>query len=172
MLVSSESPCVNGPVSAEEAAAKTAAEAATMEATSERSYLFRGDDNYQGGPVGRARGAEADGAQIQNIADHVLRKESGITSRYASFSEEVKIARKFTSAAGNRHVRKVELAVLRDLEAAGIIKIWNPDQAYTALKAGPRKLSRQAADVRAAMRKNSEILIEGQIPAAALERVN
>lgn len=35
-----------------------------------------------------------------------------------------------------------------------------------------RKLARQAADVRNAMRRNSELLIEGQIPADYLERVN
>jgi hypothetical protein len=36
----------------------------------ERSYVFRGDDRYQGGPVGRALGADA--ADIQDFADHVL----------------------------------------------------------------------------------------------------
>lgn len=160
------------PAAAEEPAARTAGEAARAEAATGRRYAFRGDDNYRGGPVGRALGAEADAAQIQNIADHVLRKESSRTSRYTSFTEEVKVARKFTSAADNRHVCKVDLAVLRSLEASGVIKIWSPDQAHAALKASSRRLARQAADVRAAMIKNSEILIEGQIPAGVLERVH
>jgi hypothetical protein len=61
---------------------------------------------------------------------------------------------------------------LRELEAREIIKVWDPDQAYEALRAGPKRLAKQAADVRAAMRRNSEILIEGQIPARVLERAN
>jgi hypothetical protein len=144
----------------EGAAAKAAGEAVPAEAASaatERDYVFRGDDNYRGGPVGRALGAEADAADIQNIADHVLRKESSTTSRYTSFTEEVKVARKFTSAADGRYVSKADVAVLRDLEAAGVIEIWYPHQAYAALKAGPKKLAKQAADVRAAMTKNSEL---------------
>ena len=30
------------------------------------AYLFRGDDHYRGGPVGKALGVEADGADIQD----------------------------------------------------------------------------------------------------------
>lgn len=86
-----------------------------------RRYLFRGDDNYRGGPVGLAFGSEADAADIQNFADHVLRKESSRTSRYVSFTEEVRVARRFTSAADDRRVRKVEAARLRELMAQGII---------------------------------------------------
>ncbi len=137
-----------------------------------RNYVFRGDDHYQGGPVGQALGAEADEADIQNFADHVLRKESNLSSRYASFAEEMKVARKFTCASDNRYVSRVEMAKLRELEAQEIIKIWDPDQVYEALTAGPRKLAKQAADVRAVMRRNREILIEGQIPARVLERAN
>lgn len=61
---------------------------------------------------------------------------------------------------------------LRDLEAQGQIKIWTPDKVYEALRNGPKKLRKQAADVRAAMQKNSEILIEGQIPAGILRGTN
>jgi len=38
--------------------------------------------------------------------------------------------------------------------------------------ASAKKLAKQAADVRTAMRRNSEILIEGQIPAGVLEQAN
>ena len=141
-------------------------------AAKERNYVFRGDDNYRGGPVGRAMAAEADAADIQNVADHVLRKESSRSSRYTSFTEEVKVARKFTSAPDNRCVSKADLAALRELEVQGVIRIWDPDQGYAALRAGSKRLAKQAADVRAAMRRNSEILIEGQIPAGILERTN
>jgi hypothetical protein len=75
----------------------------------ERTYVFRGDDAYQGGPVGRALGAQADEADIQNFADHVLRKESNRASRYVSFTGEVKVARRFTSAPDNRNICKAEM---------------------------------------------------------------
>ena len=102
----------------------------------------------------------------------MLRKESNLTSRYTSFTEEVKVARRFTSASDNRYVSKAALAALRELEAQGVIRIWDPDQVDAALSAGPKKFAKQAADVRAAMIRNSEILIEGQIPAGILEQTN
>lgn len=138
----------------------------------EYHYLFRGDDTFRGGAVGLSFGVEADAADIQDFADHVLRKESHRMSRYVSFTMETAIARKFTSAPDNRYVRKVEWAVLRDLEAQGVIKIWPPEAVYLALRQGPKKLARQAADVRAAMRKNRELLIEGQIHEGALQSTN
>lgn len=46
---------------------------------------------------------------------------------------------------------------------------WDPEHVEAALVAGPRKLAKQAADVRRAMIRNSEILIEGQIPDGILE---
>jgi hypothetical protein len=131
-------------------------------------YVFRGDDDYKGGTVGKAYGAEADAAEIQNFADHVLRKESKVTSRFTSFTTEMKIAIKFTKAADVRRVSKAELTKLRNLESQGTIRIWNPDQVFDAAQNSPRKLARQAGDVRAAMRRNSEILIEGQIPPGIL----
>jgi hypothetical protein len=131
-------------------------------------YVFRGDDAVRDGAIGRSLAEEADSADIQNLADHVLRKESNRTSRYCSFTTELKIARKFSSAPDNRNVRKVELADLQRLEKQSLIRIWRPDDVYTALKAGPRKFAKQAADVRTAMQRNHEILIEGQIPADLL----
>jgi hypothetical protein len=102
----------------------------------------------------------------------VLRKESRRSSRYTSFTTETRIARRFTSASDNRFVRKVALAKLRELESHGIIKIWGPDAVYQALREGPKNLAKQAADVRAAMRRNREILIEGQVAEGVLELVN
>ncbi|HZW33580.1 MAG TPA: hypothetical protein VFF52_22865, partial [Isosphaeraceae bacterium] len=80
--------------------------------------------------------------------------------------------RKFTQAPDNRFIRKAELAELRVLEVRGVIKMWDPDQVFGAMTNGPRKLAKRAADVRAAMRKNHEVLIEGQIPAGVLVEVN
>lgn len=162
--------CVVKAAAAEEHVAQAGGTDTNADAAKKRNYVFRGDDNYRGGPVGRALGVEADGADIQNFADHVLRKESNRTSRYSSFTEEVTVARKFTSASDNRYVSKADMTSLRELEAQGVIRIWDPDQVHVVLREGPRKLAMQASDVRAAMRRNSEILVEGQIPAGILER--
>src|SRR4051794_4189406 len=167
MLVHNGPECLDKPAAAEESTAEDAANAVRK-----RNYLFRGDDNYGGGPIGKSLGAEPDAADNQDFAAHVPRKESNRTSRYASFTEEVKVAQKFTSASDNRYVSKADLAALRELEAQGVIRIWGPDQVYAALKEGPKKLAKQASDVQGAMTRNSEILIEGQIPAGALERTN
>jgi hypothetical protein len=136
------------------------------------SYLFRGDDSFTGGPLGRALGIEADGADIQNFADHVLRKESSRTSRYLSFTEEIKIARRFTSGVDNRFVVKLSWPVLREMECRGIIKVWIPDAVEAALLQAPKKIAKQANDVRTAMKRNREVLIEGQVPAGVVERAN
>ncbi|HET6883340.1 MAG TPA: hypothetical protein VFI31_24535 [Pirellulales bacterium] len=135
-------------------------------------YVFRGNSHCRDGPIGRALGEDADGAEIQNGADHVLRKESRRASRYVSFTTELGIARKFTSVDDNRDVRKVKVAELQQLESAGIIRLFDPDAVYNQLVSQGPKLARQAADVRAAMRRNKELLIEGQIPAEIIERVN
>jgi hypothetical protein len=137
---------------------------------SERAYLFRGDDAYQSGPVGLALGADADGADIQDFAEHVLRKETTRTSRYTSFTDEIKIARKFSKADDNRAVVKIELSRLRELESQGILRLWDADQVYDALKAGSKKLAKRAGDVRLAMKRNREVLIEGQIPAQWIQK--
>jgi hypothetical protein len=134
------------------------------------SFVFRGDDGYLGGSIGREFGAEADAADIQNLADPILRKESNRSSRFTSFTEEVKIARKFTSASDNRHVYKVEWTALLELEVRGAIRIWTPDRVYTGLLVGSRRDARQASDVRTAMTRNNEVLIEGQILAEAVQR--
>ncbi len=135
------------------------------------NYLFRGDDGYQGGPIGLPLGAESSQADIQDFAEHVFRKERHRTSRYSSFSTEVRIARKFTSADDNRFLMKIEWRELQAMEAAGIIRIWDPDRVYDELRRGPKKLAKRAADVRTAMKRNNEILIEGEIPANALAPV-
>jgi hypothetical protein len=57
---------------------------------------------------------------------------------------------------------------LQELECQGSIRIWNPDQVFEALKDCPRKTAKQASDLRAAMRRNNELRIEGQIPAGVL----
>lgn len=136
------------------------------------TYFFRGDSNYRGGPIGKALGVEADSADIQNCADHVLRKESRRSSRYSSFTTEVAIARKFTSAEDNRYIRKVKTTGLLRLIANGTIRLLDPETVYNELLSQEAKLVRQAADVRATMLRNNEVLIEGQLPIEIIETVN
>jgi hypothetical protein len=81
-----------------------------------KKYVFRGDDKYRGGEVGRALGPDADSAKIQSFNDHVLRKESNVTSRFTSFTTELKIARKFTGAVDDRRVAKADMSKLREIE--------------------------------------------------------
>lgn len=135
------------------------------------AYLLRGDDYYRGGPIGKALGVEADEADIQDFADHVLRKETRRSSRYTSFTTEVKIAKKFSRAADCRAVVKVKTAVLRELESQNVLRIWNSNQVYERLIRDTKKLAKQAGDVRTAMRRNGEILIEGQVPANVIDPI-
>lgn len=108
--------------------------------------------------------AEADTADIQTWADHVLRKESGQSSRYLSLTMEIAVARRF-AANDDRHVYKIAAVSLRQLETDRGIRVWHPDDVHEAMLNGPKKMARQANDVWSAMKRNSEILVEGAIPA-------
>ncbi len=134
-------------------------------------YLFRADDNYSGGSVGRALGAEADGADIQTFADHVLRNESRMTSRFTSFTTETGAAARFSKATDLRNLSKARLDQLKELEAAGTIRIHTAESVYDAMRAGPKKMRNEASAVRDAMRRNAEVLIEGKIPEGILRSV-
>ena len=159
-------------VSDEKGVEVTESSSARPDVLGSRKYLFRGDESYRDGSIGRELGEEADSADIQDFAEHVLRKESTRSSRFTSFTEELKIARSiFTSAADNRFVIKVELSALRELESKGAIRIWDPEQVSNLLNQGPRKLAKRAADVRTAMRRNREVLVEGRIPGEIIETV-
>jgi hypothetical protein len=58
------------------------------------------------------------------------------------------------------------------VEKQGAIRFWYADQVFDAMKIVPGRLAKQAGDVRAAMRKNYEILIEAQIPKQIVLPVN
>jgi hypothetical protein len=143
----------------------------------EPSYLFRADDNYRmGDPVGfELDSEEAMEADIQNPLAHVLDKESGQTSRYVSFSVAIAIKggggpRRFTK---NNKILKVALAALQQLEANGRIRIYTPEQVTEMIRKNPKKkINRQANNVQAAMEKNGEVLIEGQIPGDIIVAAN
>lgn len=133
-------------------------------------YLFRGDNDYRGGPIGLPLGPIADAAEIQSFEQHVLRKAYGISSRFVSFTTELKVARSFTARNDNRYVVKVLDFDLRTLEEGGTIRVWSPEAVFVAMRQRDRKVARQAADVRAAMIRNSEVLIEGEIPPEVVHR--
>lgn len=133
------------------------------------SYLFRADDNYKiGNPVGfELDSEEAIAAEIQNPWVHVLDKESIQTSRYISFSTAIAIkggggSQKFTK---KNKIFQVSWEALQQLETDGKIRIYTPeDVAEIIRESSKKKIRKKANDVKAAMEKNGEILIEGQIP--------
>ncbi|MBF2064575.1 MAG: hypothetical protein IGS39_09175 [Calothrix sp. C42_A2020_038] len=135
----------------------------------EPSFLFRADDDYKmGNPVGFELDSEdAQQANIKSPLEHVLDKESGDTSIYVSFSTAIRMpggggAIKFTK---KNKMLKVASEALKQLEAEGKIKIYTPEQVAELISQNPKKkISKQANNVKAAMEKNGEILIEGQIP--------
>ena len=137
--------------------------------TSEKSYLFRADDNYtKGDPVGfELASVDIQKAEIQDFKEHVLDKESGQTSRYVSFSTAIAIpggggSRRFTK---KNKIFKVALEALQNLEAEGKIRIYTPEKVAELISQHPKKKIRNLAnDVKTAMEKNGEIIIEGQIP--------
>jgi hypothetical protein len=135
----------------------------------EPSFLFRADDNYKlGDPVRFELGsADALKADIQSPLEHVLDKEAGDTSIYASFSTAIKISGGGGSIrfSNKNRIYKVAWETLQSLESRGIIEIYRPDRVAEIIRQHPKKkISKQANNVRAAMEKNGEILIEGQIP--------
>lgn len=71
----------------------------------------------------------------------------------------------------DRHVYKIAAVGLRKLEAEGGIRIWNPDQVHDAMSRQTSKLANQANDVRHAMKRNNEILIEGTIPGGLIIQI-
>lgn len=57
------------------------------------------------------------------------------------------------------------MSALQQLETEGKIRIYTPEQVAEMIRQNPKiKISKQANNVKAAMEKNGEILIEGQIP--------
>ena len=129
------------------------------------NFFFRGDDDYKKGnnigvPIG-------DGADIVSFDVHVNNKEttSG-SSIYTSFSKELKPALRFTK---DGKVIKVKISDLKELENQGVIKIYDDKDAKKILH--EQGLRREANDTYENMRKNKEVLIEGEIPADMIKQV-
>jgi hypothetical protein len=133
-----------------------------------RSYLFRADDRYI---LGDSIGFELDSntaqnAEIQTPWVHVLDKEPGQTSRFVSFSDRINLpsggAQKFSKKG---KILKVSLEAVQELENRGKLRTYTPTQVAERMDQDPKKkIRKQANNVKEAMEKNGEILVEGQIP--------
>lgn len=141
-----------------------------------KNKLFRGDDAYEGGPLGYPIGsAEAQAADIQNPYDHVMNKKTGDTSIYTSYSVMQKTKQgggdvKFTKKG---KIWKVDIAALQQLELEGKIRILTPDMVFEMLNnSTDQNHVKQAKNVKANMERNGEVLIEGQVPANLIQLVN
>jgi hypothetical protein len=79
-------------------------------------------------------------------------------------------ARRFSK---KNKILKVPWSALQQLASDGKIRIYNPEQVAEMIRENPqKKISKQANNVKAAMEKNGEILIEGQIPGDFIVLVN
>jgi len=131
-----------------------------------KNFLFRGDDNYR---IGQSLGFvldsdEANNADIQFPWEHVRRARTTDTSRYSSFTENLKIAKAF----GRPY--KVQTIELIGLELAGVIRILTRQQIVNYMKnSSDAKIRKDANNVNQIMLKNEEVLIEGQIPPGFLK---
>jgi len=127
--------------------------------------LFRGDNNYKGGAVGKTLGCKAN---INTPWEHV-RKESNQTSIFTSFSTSKKVAETFSKT----NIIKVSYEELSQLEAQEKIELYTVDDVTKMMKSDPKKKIRiDANNVRRIMTKNNEILVKGQIPASYLKFTN
>ena len=129
-------------------------------------YYFRGDVDYdirRKPPVGLPIGSSAD---IMNPYDHVMNKRSGQSSIFTSFA--TLISTKFTKGDENK-VYKVSVKELEKLQQQGIIKIYDVNNVGDLMK---DRSSRDVAHVKENMKKNNEILIEGEIPGEVMKPTN
>ncbi len=126
---------------------------------------FRGDDTYKGGDLGIPMGGNAD---IKTPWEHVRRPSSGETSLFTSFSGTRGKVLKFTKKG---KVFKVSLEDLKKLELENMIKMHTPDLVRDLMKnSGNKRLKKDANNVFEIMRKNNEMLIEGQIPGSFIKQ--
>jgi hypothetical protein len=128
--------------------------------------LFRGDDSYkQGDPVGWKIGSpEWENAKIQTPWEHVnnnLPEPSSQKSRFTSFAQKVDDAITFTDKG---KVLKIRLKDLQEVEG---IEIYTPERVKQMMKDASMK-SKEINAIYNQMIGNSEILVEGEIPASLI----
>jgi len=136
----------------------------------ESNYLYRGDDNYDGGDVGIPLGKSA---AIETTWEHVKFGDnpSHKDSKFKSYSENMQIAKGFTKKEGM--VTKVSKETLKQLEAEGKIKIYTPEKVVEMMKnSNDKDLMKEANNVKEIMNKNKEILVEGTIEKKNIKKCN
>ena len=70
-----------------------------------------------------------------------------------------------------RNIQKVNAGYLRQLADAGTIRLLDADAVFEMMRNHPDpRIQRQARNVRQVMRRNLEILVEGQIPEEGVKR--
>jgi len=125
-------------------------------------YAYRGDDNYV---LGHSLGVPLEDAndrkRAQDAYEHT-RDTHKKTDRYTSFSLSKILAAKFTK---RDKIIKIALQTLYKLEAEGRIKILDPEEVSELIRSsGKKRIRTKANSLKEIMAKNSEILIEGEIP--------
>ncbi len=126
--------------------------------------IFRGDDQYAGGPMGLPLGSDAD---IKDPKAHVTRPSKGESSIYTSFSEEHGGALKFTE---DGNVYKVKRSDLQTLADEGKIRIITHENVGAEMDRIGGFSEKDKKNVAGNMKRNMEILVEGEIPAEMLEK--
>jgi RHS repeat-associated protein len=128
--------------------------------------IFRGDDDYSGGPMGMPLGSDAD---IKDPKAHVTRPSKGESSIYTSFSEEHGSdkdgsrsgALKFTE---DDNVFKVKRDDLQKLADEGKVKIITHENVGEEMDRIGGFSEKDKKNVAANMKRNKEVLVEGEIP--------
>ena len=139
-----------------------------------KEFVFRGDDEYTGGGIGiPINSVEAQNADIQKPSTHVQDKENDETSIFSSFSLRRSIDRGTKGPIFfAKKIYKVTWQALEELVITGQVKIYTPEMVAAILRKGKKKERRQAENVKAAMEKHMEVLIEGHIPEEYLLKSN
>ena len=133
-------------------------------------YLFRGDKNYKGGSVGVPKDREI---TAEDIIDHVKQTKTGNPAKSFSTKRSKGTANDAGAAkfGGENSVYKVKKKELKKLQESGDIRIITPDEAYKILKNHPDpKIQKRAGDIRQNMKRNNEVLIQGEIPSNVYQK--
>ncbi|MGU7768716.1 RHS repeat-associated core domain-containing protein [Burkholderia sp. MR1-5-21] len=122
--------------------------------------IYRGDDSYEGGPIGEPGTGNFTAKDIWN---HVREHGDGT---FTSFSEVLNGPGADRRGGASFFGSKIIAVSSDDIDAlkeSGAIKTVNAEEARAIFQAD-RKLRTKANDVFTIMKKNNEILVHGQIP--------
>jgi len=133
------------------------------------TFIFRGDDSYQGGDIGVPIRFDVDAV---DIIEHLQQKKTGnpfvsfSTKRAKKISDGTRGARFF-----GKQILKVSTDDLEQLVKSGVVRVITPFDVYDIISAHPKKQIRiQAGNIKSNMQRNNELLIQGQIPSSIIQR--